>query len=177
MSGLEQLPEPPLRAHDLLAALARHAVDFVVIGGLAGGAHGSTYPTYDLDVAYDPARGNVERLASALRVIEVTLANAPDDLPFQVDAQTLENGANFTFDTPYGRFDILGHVPGVRSYAELRERSWSAEIEGVQVPIASIDHLIAMKRAANRTKDKLMLEEYIVIADEQRRSEEGAAGA
>ena len=55
--------------------------------------------------------------------------------------------------------------------------AWRAEIEGVEVPIASIDHLIAMKRAANRTKDKLMLEEYIVIADEQRRLEKGAAGA
>jgi hypothetical protein len=29
--------------------------------------------------------------------------------------------------------------------------------------------LIAMKKAANRTKDKLMVEEYLVIADEQRR--------
>src|SRR4051794_22295343 len=102
MSGFEELPEPPLRAHDLLATLARHAVDFVVIGGLAGGAHGSTYPTYDLDVAYGLARENLERLAAALREIDVTLTNAPDDLPFQVDAQTLENGANFTFDTPYG---------------------------------------------------------------------------
>src|SRR3954453_5579166 len=101
MSGLEELPEPPLRAHDLLATLARHAVDFVVIGGLAGGAHGSTYPTYDLDVAYDPVRPNLKRLAEALRKLEVTLANAPSDLPFQIDAEALENGANFTFDTPH----------------------------------------------------------------------------
>ena len=36
------------------------------------------------------------------------------------------------------------------------------------IRVASIDHLISMKRAANRTKDKLMLEEYIVIADEQK---------
>jgi hypothetical protein len=28
-----------------------------------------------------------------------------------------------------------------------------------------------MKRAANRTKDKLMLEEYIVIADEEGRAQ------
>lgn len=30
------------------------------------------------------------------------------------------------------------------------------------------DHLIAMKRVAGRTKDRLMLEEYIAIADEER---------
>jgi hypothetical protein len=44
------------------------------------------------------------------------------------------------------------------------------------VKVASIDHLIAMKRASNRTKDKLMLEEYIVIADEQGRPGESGDG-
>ena len=33
--------------------------------------------------------------------------------------------------------------------------------------------LIAMKRASNRSKDKLMLEEYIVIADELERQKQG----
>jgi len=106
------LPEPPLQARDLLEALTRQGVDFIVIGGLAGGAHGSTYPTYDLDVAYDPMRPNLKRLAEALRKLEVRLANAPPDLPFQIDAETLESGANFTFDTPHGRFDILAMSRG-----------------------------------------------------------------
>jgi hypothetical protein len=39
----------------------------------------------------------------------------------------------------------------------------------VTVRVASLADLIAMKRAANRTKDKLMVEEYIVIADEQKK--------
>jgi hypothetical protein len=67
----------------LLEALSAGGVDFVVIGGVAGGAHGSAYPTYDLDVA-------------------------------------------------------------------------------------SLDHLIAMKQASGRTKDKLMATEYRVLSDELR---------
>jgi hypothetical protein len=159
----------PLEAGLILQLMIRRGVDVVVVGGLAGLAHGSSYPTFDLDVAYARDRANLERMAEALRELGVTLTNAPPDLPFQIDSQTLENGANFTFDTKHGRFDILGDLPGVRSYDDLREHATTAELDGVEIPVASIDHLIAMKRSANRTKDKLMLEEYIVIADEQQR--------
>jgi hypothetical protein len=163
----EPVPSLPLAARPLLEALLRHGVEFVVVGGLAGMVHGSTYPSFDLDVAYSRDQANLERLATALGELRVTLTNAPADLPFQIDAQTLEIGANFTFDTPHGRFDVLGDAGGVR-FDELRASAVEGVIEGVAVPTASIDHLIAMKRAANRPKDRLMLEEYIVIADEQR---------
>lgn len=163
------LPEIPLKASPLLRTLTGHGVDFVVVGGMAGLAHGSAYPTYDLDIAYARDRGNIERLVEALKEIGVALRGAPADLPFLLDARTLENGANFTFDSPYGSFDTLGDVAGISSYNDLRGAAALATIEDVEVRIASIDHLIAMKRAANRPKDKLMVEEYIVIADEQRR--------
>jgi predicted nucleotidyltransferase len=160
---------PPLDPGGLLRLLVERGVDFVVIGGLAGLAHGSSYPTYDVDVAYARDRPNLERMVAALRELGVTLTEASPGLPFQVDVRTLENGANFTFDTPKGRLDILGDVQGTRDYEALRAAAVTAELDGVEVRIASIDHLIAMKRAAGRTKDRLMLEEYIVLADEQRR--------
>lgn len=163
---------PHLEAGPLLRALDRHGVDFVVIGGLAGLARGSSYPTYDLDVAYARDERNLERMVAVLVEVGVTLRNAPPDLPFQLDAVTLANGSNFTFETEFGHFDILGHVPGIRSYEELRAASTVERVEGISVQVASIDHLISMKRAANRTKDKLMLEDYLVIADEEQRQRE-----
>lgn len=168
MSVLDSLG-PSLQPHELLRALARHGVDFVVVGGIAGLAHGSSFPTFDLDVAYARDSANLERLAAALRDLKVTLRGAPSDLPFQIDARTLENGANFTFDTEHGSFDVLGDVAGISNYDDLRAAAVIEAIDEVPVRIASIDHLIAMKRAANRPKDKLMVEEYIVLADEQRR--------
>lgn len=154
-----------LDARPLLGGLVRHGVDFVVIGGLAGLAQGSTYPTFDLDVAYARDAPNLDRLAAALREIGVTLRGAPADLPFQVDARTLANGSNFTFDSKFGKLDVLGHADGLSSYDDLRRDATVAEIEGVDVRVASLDHLIAMKRAANRPKDRNMVEEYILLAD------------
>lgn len=166
----------PLQPEPLLKALARHGVDFVVVGGLAGLAHGSSYPTYDLDVAYSRDSPNLDRLAGALCEIGVTLRGAPEDLPVQLDAQTLANGANFTFDTEFGSFDILGDIAGIKSYEELRRGSRIERIAGVEVRVASLDDLISMKRAANRTKDQLMVMEYVELADELRRraAEEGS---
>lgn len=160
----------PLHAHPLLSALVGHGVDFVLIGGMAGIALGSSYPTYDLDVAYARDEANLERLARALRELRVSLRVKGEaaDLPFLADARSLANGANFTFMTEFGMFDVLGDVAGVRSYEDLRRDATMQEVEGHQIRVASLDHLISMKRAANRPKDKLMLLEYIVLADVQK---------
>jgi transcriptional regulator with XRE-family HTH domain len=154
---------PILEAGPLLDALDRKEVDFVVIGGVAGLAHGSAYPTYDLDIAYARGRRNLERLAASLRDIGVTLRDAPDDLPFQIDAQALQAGMNFTFVTEFGPFDILGRVEGVHSYEELRDQAEIQVVGGIPVRVASLNHLIGMKRRADRAKDQLMVEEYVAM--------------
>jgi hypothetical protein len=164
------LPPKAPEVGKLLGPLVRHGVDFVLVGGMAGIAHGSNYPSYDLDIAYARDHANIVRLVAALEEISVGLRGGPPDLPFQLEARTIENGANFTFVTPHGDFDVLGDIDGVRSYEDLRGGAEDKDIAGVRVRVASIDHLIAMKRASNRPKDRIMLEEYLVIADEQRRS-------
>jgi len=168
--ALEDLGKP-LQAGPLLKALERHGVDFVVIGGIAGLAQGSSYPTYDLDVAYARDPSNLRRLVDALAEIGVTLRGAPPDLPFQHDVQTLANGANFTFDTEFGSFDVLADIAGIKSYDELRAASRLKRIAGVDVRVASLDDLISMKRAANRVKDQLMVVEYVALAEDLNRGE------
>lgn len=165
----EPLPPKPPDLRELLGPLLRHGVDFVMVGGMAGLSHGSSYPSYDLDIVYARDRENIRRLVEALREIGVRLRGAPAGLPFPLDARTIENGSNFTFITPHGDFDILGSADGMPSYEELRSGSSLRDILGLEVRVASIEHLIAMKRAANRPKDQRAVEEYIGLAELERR--------
>ncbi len=151
----------------LIVLLAEREVDFVLIGGAAGVVQGSSYPTYDVDVAYARDRENLERLAAALKSVGATLRGAPKDIPFLLDAETLEKGGNFTFDTKLGSLDVLAYPAGSPPYERLREESRVITLDGHAVRVASLDHLIRMKEAAGRTKDKLMATEYRVLADEQ----------
>lgn len=82
---------PDFRPRPILDALLAHEVDFVLIGGLAGVVRGSSYPTYDVDIAYGRARENLERLAAALNDLGAKLRGAPDGIPFLLDAKTLQN--------------------------------------------------------------------------------------
>lgn len=161
----EREPFDPL---PILEELARAGVDFVVIGGVAGGAHGSSYGTFDLDIAYERGKQNLERLAGVLRELGAELRGAPPGLPFQLDAETLRQGANFTFSTRLGAVDILSDPAGAPPYDRLREDALQIDIRGHPIRVASLDHLIAMKEAAGRTKDKLMATEYRVLSDELR---------
>jgi hypothetical protein len=166
----EPLPPKPPDLRKLLEPMVRNGVDFIVVGGMAGIANGSSYPSYDLDLAYSRRKENVIRLVKALKGIGVRLRGAPPELVFPLDEQTIENGANFTFITPYGDLDILGDIAGIKDYESLAKDAFEDVIGGVPVRIASLDKLIAMKRSANRPKDRNMVEEYIVIAEERKRS-------
>jgi hypothetical protein len=152
----------------LLEALASAGVDFVLIGGVAGGAYGSAFGTFDVDIAYARDDENHERLAAVLRSLDATLRGAPPELPFQLDAKTLANGANLTFATRFGALDILGDPAGAPPYRDLKAAGTSITVSDMSVVVASLDHLIAMKEAAGRPKDKLMATEYRVLSDELR---------
>ena len=163
-------PEPEFDPVPLLASLSRGGVDFVVIGGVAGGVHGSAIGTQDLDVAYARDRDNLERLAAVLRDVGAHLRgkNVPHDLPFALDADTLSQGANFTFATRFGSFDILGDPAGSPPYVQLRADAIEFSIGEQRARAASLDHLIAMKLAAGRPRDLVAAMEYRQLSDELR---------
>lgn len=162
---------PELLIDDVLAVLERHGVRFMIVGGQAARLWGSPSLTQDFDAVYARDRDNLERLAAALRDLgaKLRVANVSEDLPFQLDAETLERGLNFTFRTPYGDLDFLGLPAGVTGYDELEPNAVAVEIGGRRVLVTALDDLIRMKVAAGRLKDRVEVEILRALRDERDR--------
>ena len=158
------MPEwPRLRIGALLGALTEGRVDFVVIGGIAAVAHGSPQFTRDLDITYAGDEDNLERLGAVLVGLGATLRGVTDDVPFVPDGRTLRHTRMLTLVTPDGALDILAQPDGSGGYERLRANAITATVGGVDVRIAGLDDLIAMKKAAGRPKDRIYVEELETI--------------
>jgi predicted nucleotidyltransferase len=148
-----------------LTVLLDGGVEIVVIGGAAMYVHGSDHLTRDLDVCYNRARGNVQRLVTALVPHHPRLRGAPSDLPFRLDVPTVLRGLNFTLTTDLGAVDLLGEVAGLGTYSEVLKASHQLEILGRQCHVLSLDGLIKSKRAAGRPRDLAALPELEALQE------------
>ena len=151
----------------LLAALARQEVAFIVVGGAAAIAHGSSRLTQDLDIVYQRSPENLERLAAALAEYKPYLRGAPPGLPFLFDRATLARGLNFTLVTSLGDLDLLGEIPGGGSYEDLLPGTIELQVFQTRCRCLSLPQLIRAKRAAGRPRDLEALAELEAIEDEQ----------
>ncbi|GAB4456730.1 MAG: hypothetical protein OHK0029_15220 [Armatimonadaceae bacterium] len=156
MSDIEQL----LRA---VQAFQNAEIKCVLIGGMAMRAHGSNYVTGDVDFAYAVDTTNIERLEAFLPTIRARVMGRPANDNFVITAQTLTRVRFLNLRTDLGEVDIMREIAGVESFEGLWERAVEMDLEGVRVRVASIDDLIAMKRAANRLKDQSHVLELLAL--------------
>lgn len=151
------MADVPFEPTRLLEVLERHGVRFVVIGAVAAIAQGYPLPTEDLDVTPERERGNLERLAAALRDLNARLrlpnGQAQD---FPIEARFLGSVDSWTLTTDAGDLDLLFAPAGTRGYDDLRADASEADL-GARVVIASLRDVIRMKEAAGRPKDVAQL--------------------
>jgi len=152
----------PLSEFDLQAlveALHGRSVEFVVIGGVAVGAHGYLRSTEDLDVVPNPDPENLTRLTGALRDLESTLPTAGDRAfdPAR-DTGVIRRGGNVTAMTRFGGLDVVQRARGVPSYTQLAEDAVQSQLFGIPVRVCSLARLREMKEAQSRPQDRADLE-------------------
>jgi len=148
-----------LDAEAIIATLNRHGVSYVVIGGFGALLHGSPTVTIDLDITPSLAPHNLDHLASALREMGAKLraTGIEEPLGIPLDHRTFEQFAAFVnLRTDHGDLDISLHpaAPGGKTfdYDDLVESAIVVRLPE-PVAVASLDDIIASKRAAGRTKD------------------------
>jgi hypothetical protein len=159
-------------AAGIVRHLIAHHVEFVVIGGQAMRAQGSTYITEDLDLCYRRTAQNIAAVAAAFAPLHPYLRGAPPGLPFAFDAPTIQACLNFTLITDLGEVDLLGEVSGVGNYDRVYAQSDELDALGGKVRVLSIDGLIAAKKTAGRNKDRA----HVLELEELKKLREGGRG-
>lgn len=149
-------PLRPLDAQSILGALADGGVEYIVVGGLAVGAHGHPRATMDVDIVPSPEPENLARLAAVLVSLEYEIAGAeefdPDDL-IKPDLDGLLGGGSWVLLTKHGGLDIFQRLEPDLGYAELEAKAIEDRVFGLPVKFCGYDHLVAMKEAASRPQD------------------------
>jgi hypothetical protein len=153
----------------ILRTLNEHDVRYVLIGGLAAIMWGSDYITKDVDVCYARDDENLQALVRALHSLDAHLRGWPKGVPEFIDERAFRLGDTMTFETKFGAFDCLGKPAGTDGYGELKKQATPMSVEeGVSVFVASIDHIIHMKRTAGRPKDLSEVENLKVLKEMRR---------
>ncbi len=132
---------------DMLSELSVADVDYLVVGAYAVAAHGVPRATGDLDIWIRADNETAPRMLKALVAFGAPLYDLSEE-------DLASPGIVFQIGVPPGRIDILTSVSGL-IFDDAWQRRLNIEIEGIAMPVLSLEDLIANKLAAGRDKDLL----------------------
>ncbi len=136
-------------AKQILAALDREGVRYVLVGSMAMAALGVIRATRDMDFFVSPDSDNVERLKAALRSVfhdphidEISAEDLAGDFPA------------IQYVPPKGDYslDILSRLGDAFRYEDLE--SQEMVVDGIRVRVATPRMLYRMKKDTVRPRDK-----------------------
>jgi hypothetical protein len=139
---------------DIWKYLAVNKVKYLTIGGFAVNIYGYGRNTGDIDIFIEDSIENRENLREALKqsgIGDFENLNTMQFIPGWTDI-TL----NFNL-----RLDIMTSVKGLENttFEQLLEKAYIAEISDIPVYFIDYENLIIAKKASNRPKDLLDIEE------------------
>lgn len=153
---------------EILRALSRHDVEFIVVGGMAAALQGAPVNTLDLDIVYSRSDENIPRLMAALVEIGAVFRNDPRRLV--PNESHLRSTGHKLLQTTHGLLDVLGTIEDTTTYDDILPDSTLLEVAGVPVRALSLERLIRVKEKLTRPKDRMMLLILQATLDEKRRA-------
>ncbi len=138
--------------------LARHHVDFIVVGGAGAVLQGAPLQTLDLDLVHARSATNVDRLHIALRELDACYR---EHLPAKVlrpRKEDLDSPGHHLLMTVAGPLDLLGAIGRGRGFAELIDHTDEFTFEpALRIRVLDLPTLIAVKEEVGREKDLAVL--------------------
>jgi hypothetical protein len=141
--------------YEVLQALERHRVTYVVIGGLGRVIHGSTEVTDGIDIVPSTRGENLRRLGLALEELH---ARRPDGKQPALERDLAGRGV-LELRTDAGELKIVPEPAGTRGYDDLRRRAVREPLgQGLRPSVASADDLARMLAVLGREQDRPALQ-------------------
>ncbi|MFM8733700.1 MAG: hypothetical protein ACKOC8_00665 [Pirellulales bacterium] len=128
----------------LLAALQAEHLEVVLIGNAAAAMHGAPVTTLDFDFMFRDTAVNLTKLKRVARALEATILR-----PFYPVSRLYR----LEGDTTGLQADFMPVIHGVKSFEGLRDRAVERDVGGMTLLVASLDDIIASKKAAGRERD------------------------
>ncbi|MDQ3677288.1 MAG: hypothetical protein M3401_10875 [Actinomycetota bacterium] len=138
----------------VLAALLRAFCEFVVVGGFAVIAHRHVRATEDVDLLIPDDDANDRRVLEALSSLEA-ITTSTQRPPA---ARDLASRAHLRVLTRAGLVDLIREGDPPLDYATVATHAITADLGDGLFKIAGLRTLVAMKRLADRPRDRLDLE-------------------
>ncbi len=139
---------------DLWKYFFQFDVKYIIIGGFAVNFHGYNRSTGDIDIYLDDTLENRNKIRKAF--VEIGLG----DIESLETMQFVAGWTEFSMDNGF-RLDIMSNIKGLenKSFDELFENAETLCIDDILVRFIDYENLIIAKKAANRSKDILDIEE------------------
>ena len=142
-----------MNAAPALAEIGRRLIDLkldaVLIGNAAAALQGAPVTTVDFDFLFRPTSRNLSKLKMFARAFGATVLRPyyPASDLYRVSRE--DDGL---------QVDFMGTIHGIRSFEGLRDRATMIDVGGVPLRVAALADIIKSKRAANRPRDRAVLE-------------------
>lgn len=133
-------------------------IDFVLVGAFAVNAWGYLRGTRDIDLVPNPEDQNLSRLIELLDQLGGRVKLGDKLLDRGSVELFVRAGDKAYVVTELGDVDVLQGLPQVPRFEDLAAAAGDADLEGVRVRVCSLEHLVAMKRAADRPMDRIDLD-------------------
>jgi hypothetical protein len=144
------------RFKDALDTLARHRVDFIVVGGVAAVLAGAPISTFDLDIVPSRTPENLARLIAALGELDASYRDLTGR-NLRPEIAGLSGPGHHLLITTCGPVDVLGTIAPGDGYEQLLPDVVERRIGGFAVRTLGLARLIRTKEATGRDKDLAVL--------------------